>query len=81
MSLQLTITAKGQVTLRNAVLKHLGAGPGQKVDVAMLPDGRVELRAIEDAPHIGQLKGALWRSGQPRVTLTEMQDAIERGDP
>lgn len=81
MSLQLTITAKGQVTLRNAVLQHLGARPGQKVDVAMLPDGRVELRAVNDAPHISQLKGALSRPGQRPITLPEMQDAIERGDP
>jgi bifunctional DNA-binding transcriptional regulator/antitoxin component of YhaV-PrlF toxin-antitoxin module len=80
MSLQLTITAKGQVTLRNAVLRHLGAKPGQKIDVAFLPDGRVELRAIDDAPRINRLKGALWRPGLPPVSLDDMQDAIERGD-
>jgi hypothetical protein len=80
MSLQLTITAKGQVTLRHAVLQHLGAKPDQKIDVAFLPDGRVELRAVDDAPRIDRLRGALWRSEQRPVSLAEMQAAIERGE-
>ena len=31
MALELTVTAKGQVTLRRAVLNHLGVTPGAKV--------------------------------------------------
>lgn len=81
MSLHLTITAKGQVTLRTAVLEHLGARPGQKIDVAFLPNGRIELRALDDAPRISQLRGALWRPGLPTISLADMQDAIERGNP
>jgi bifunctional DNA-binding transcriptional regulator/antitoxin component of YhaV-PrlF toxin-antitoxin module len=81
MSIQLLITAKGQVTLRQSVLHHLGARPGQKIDVALLPDGRVELRALDEAPLITRLRGALKRSGQRVVSLAEMQEAIERGDP
>ncbi len=80
MPTALTITAKGQVTLRQGVLAHLSVGPGQKVDVSLLPDGRVELRAADTAPPIARLRGALRRAGQRPVTLAEMQDAIERGD-
>ena len=36
----LTITAKGQITLRRAVLEHLGVGPGDKLVMDLLPDGR-----------------------------------------
>lgn len=79
MSLQLTITTKGQVTLRQAVLAHLSTKPGQKVEVALLPNGRVQLRAAEAAPAIARLRGTLHRPGQRPVSLTEMQDAIERG--
>lgn len=79
MSLQLTITTKGQVTLRQAVLAHLSAKPGQKIAVALLPDGRVELRAADAAPGIARLRGALHRPGRRPVSLAEMQDAIERG--
>ena len=43
MALELTVTAKGQVTLRQAVLDHLGVRPGDKVGISLLPDGRVEL--------------------------------------
>ncbi|MBW4092740.1 MAG: AbrB/MazE/SpoVT family DNA-binding domain-containing protein [Proteobacteria bacterium] len=79
MSLQLTVTTKGQVTLRQAVLAHLATKPGQKVEVALLPNGRVELRAAEAAPAIARLRGALHRPGRRPVSLAEMQDAIERG--
>jgi bifunctional DNA-binding transcriptional regulator/antitoxin component of YhaV-PrlF toxin-antitoxin module len=79
MPTELTVTAKGQVTLRRSVLEHLGVGPGQKLGVALLPGGRVELRPVEALPTIGDLRGALRRAGQRVVTLQEMQEAIERG--
>lgn len=36
----LTVTAKGQVTLRKDILKHLGVHPGEKITLDKLPDGR-----------------------------------------
>lgn len=77
MPLELTITAKGQVTLRQAVLDHLGTSVGEKVRVSFLPDGRIELSAAERSGGIGRLRGALHRRGQRAVTLDEMQEAIE----
>ena len=41
----LTVTAKGQVTLRKDVLEHLGVHPGEKITVNKLPDGRIEVKA------------------------------------
>ena len=41
----LTVTAKGQVTLRKDVLEHIGVKPGEKISVEKLPDGRVEVKA------------------------------------
>ncbi len=79
MALQLTITAKGQVTLRQSVLEHLGIKPGHKVGVALLPDGRVELRAADAAPSVTRVRGALHRNRKRPVSLEEMQEAIERG--
>ena len=79
LPIELTVTAKGQVTLRQSVLEHLGVGPGQKLGVTFLPSGRVELRPVEDLPAVADLRGALRRSGQRVVTLKEMQEAIERG--
>ena len=41
----LTVTAKGQVTLRKDLLEHLGVHPGEKIAVEKLPDGRIEVAA------------------------------------
>jgi bifunctional DNA-binding transcriptional regulator/antitoxin component of YhaV-PrlF toxin-antitoxin module len=79
MAIELTVTAKGQVTLRQSVLEHLGVGPGQKLGVALLPGGRVELRPADDLPAIADLRGALHRPGQRVVSLQEMQEVVEHG--
>lgn len=79
MRTELTVTAKGQVTLRQGVLEHLGVAPGRKIGVALLPGGRVELRPVEDLPALAELRGALRQPGRRVVTLQEMQDAIESG--
>jgi antitoxin PrlF len=41
----LTVTAKGQVTLRRDLLQHLGIKPGERVDVEKLPGGELRVRA------------------------------------
>jgi bifunctional DNA-binding transcriptional regulator/antitoxin component of YhaV-PrlF toxin-antitoxin module len=79
MTLELKVTAKGQVTLRRAVLDHLGVAPGAKVSVLLLENGRIELVAAAVRDDIKSLRGALRRSGQRRVSLEEMQEAIEAG--
>ena len=42
----LTITAKGQITLRRELLQFLGIAPGQKVEVNKLPNGVLALQAV-----------------------------------
>jgi AbrB family looped-hinge helix DNA binding protein len=79
MTLELTITAKGQVTLRKAVLRHLGLRPGDRLHVDLRPNGRVELAPVEPVHDISSLAGILHRSGQRAATLEEMQAAIEAG--
>jgi hypothetical protein len=80
MALELTVTAKGQVTLRRAVLDHLGVRAGAKVSLSLLENGRVELVAAAAQGDIKNLRGALRRPGQRPVSLEEMQEAIEAGD-
>jgi bifunctional DNA-binding transcriptional regulator/antitoxin component of YhaV-PrlF toxin-antitoxin module len=41
----LTVTAKGQVTLRRDLLQHLGIKPGERVDFERLPGGELRVRA------------------------------------
>jgi hypothetical protein len=56
MSLQLTVTAKDQVTLRKAVPRHSGIKPRDKIEVALLDGGRVEL-APPAARDFSRLRG------------------------
>ncbi len=44
MAITLTVTSKGQITLRKEVLAHLGVSPGDKLDIDLLADGRMQLR-------------------------------------
>ncbi len=45
----LTVTAKGQVTLRRELLQHLGIAPGQQIEVDKLAPGVLALHA--KTPH------------------------------
>jgi AbrB family looped-hinge helix DNA binding protein len=40
----LTVTARGQVTVRKEVLQHLGIRPGEKIELDKGSDGTVTLR-------------------------------------
>jgi len=75
----LTITAKGQVTLRKDVLRHLGVRPGEKIDVDMLPDGRVEVKAARPNGQISDVFNFLKRDNGPRLSIDEMNQIIADG--
>jgi AbrB family looped-hinge helix DNA binding protein len=55
----LTVTSKGQVTLRKDLLDHLGIRPGEKIVVEKLPDGRIEVKASRPVGKISDVFGAL----------------------
>ena len=61
----LTVTAKGQVTLRKDILKHLGVQPGEKLIVDKLPDGRVEVKAAHPTGKISDVFGLLKEKERP----------------
>ena len=79
MTTTLTVTAKGQVTLRKDILEHLGVRPGDRIAVDKLPDGRVAVRAQKARGNIADAFGILKRPGQPVLTIEEINEAIERG--
>jgi AbrB family looped-hinge helix DNA binding protein len=65
----LTVTAKGQVTLRKDVLKHLGVQPGGKIAIDKLPDGRIELKAARPTGKISDAFGFLKRKDRPSLSI------------
>ena len=75
----LTVTAKGQVTLKKDLLQHLGVGPGERIAVEKLPGGRVEVRAARGAGRISDVFGLLRRKGGPRLTIEEMGKIAAEG--
>jgi AbrB family looped-hinge helix DNA binding protein len=74
----LTVTAKGQVTLRKELLDHLGIGPGEQISVDKLPDGRIEVRAAR-AGDISAVFGLLSRKGQPVLSLDDIAEISREG--
>jgi AbrB family looped-hinge helix DNA binding protein len=75
---KLTVTAKGQVTFRKDILKHLGVSPGEQLAVDKMPDGRLEVRAAPTGK-ISDAFNFLKRPGQRRVSIEEMNQVIARG--
>ena len=74
----LTITAKGQVTLRQSLLKHLGVVPGDKIDVETLPDGQLAVRAAQTGSW-GDFFGCLHVPGTAPVSIEAINEAIAEG--
>jgi len=63
----LSVTAKGQVTLKRDLLQHLGVKPGERVEFDKLPGGEIRVRAARPTGsitafigrHAGKLKSPL----------------------
>lgn len=73
----LTITAKGQMTLRRELLQHLGIAPGQQVAVHKLANGVLALQA--KAPQgLETFAGCLPPPASP-LGIEEMNTLIAEG--
>jgi len=68
----LTVTAKGQVTLRKDLLMHLGVRPGEKITMDKLPDGRLEVKAARPGGRISDVFNVLKREGAPSLSIEEL---------
>jgi bifunctional DNA-binding transcriptional regulator/antitoxin component of YhaV-PrlF toxin-antitoxin module len=75
----LTVTAKGQVTLRKDLLEHLGVHPGEKITADKLPDGRIEVRAARPTGKISDAFNFLKRENGPSLSIEEMSEIAARG--
>lgn len=75
----LTVTAKGQVTLKRELLQHLGVKPGQKVEVDVLPHGQLTVRAENPKRPIDDFIGCLAGFTGHVATIEEMNEAIADG--
>ena len=75
----LTVTARGQVTLRKEVLQHLGVKPGDKIELDLLPDAKGMLKAAPPAATINGFVGLLAGRTKKVATVEEMNEASALG--
>lgn len=78
MPITLTVTARGQITLRKEVLEHLGVRPGDKVDADLLQDGRLQVRA-KRGKSVTAIFGMLARPRQPPRSTEDLSEAAAAG--
>lgn len=73
----LTVTAKGQVTLRKMFLTHLGVRPGDTIDVEMAPDGALTVRAARPSGRISDVFNLLKRPDAPPLSIADINRITE----
>ena len=78
MAMTLTVAAKGRITLRRDLLRHLGAKPGDRLHVDLLGDGSLQLRPKRGKP-ASSIFGLLGESEAAPLTVAEIKDSTERG--
>lgn len=75
----LKVTGKGQVTLRQDVLRHLGVRPGDKISVEKLSDGRVEVKAARPKGDIRDAFNFFKRENGPTLSIEEINELAAEG--
>ena len=73
----LTVTAKGQITLKQELLRHLNVSPGQKVQVNMLPDGKLVVQPAAKTGSIERFFGSLEQKDGPKLTIAQIKKITE----
>lgn len=73
----LTVTAKGQITLKQELLRHMNVGPGEKVEVEKLPDGRLVVGPAVKTGSITKFSGYLAKEGTPKLTIAQIKKITE----
>jgi antitoxin PrlF len=76
---KLTITAKGQVTLKQDLLNHLGVGPGERIEVDKLPESRIIVRAVSQDGTMADFIGCLSQRDGRKLTIDEINEIGSAG--
>jgi len=75
----LTVTAKGQVTLKRDLLQHLGVTPGERVECDKLPGGDLLIKAARPTGTIDAFLGLLCGKTRKVATIEEINHAAAAG--
>jgi bifunctional DNA-binding transcriptional regulator/antitoxin component of YhaV-PrlF toxin-antitoxin module len=75
----LTVTVKGQITLKRDLLQHLGIKPGERLDFEKLPGGELRVRAARPTGTIDGFLGLLADKTKKVATIEEINEAAAAG--
>lgn len=75
----ITVSAKGQITLRKELLRHLGIHPGEKITIDTLPGGEVRIRAVRPTGKISDAFGMLKQDGRKPLSIEEINEFAAKG--
>ncbi len=75
----LTVTMKGQVTLKRELLQHLGIKPGDRIALDKLPGGELRVRAEQPAGTITTFIGRHAGKVKKPLTLDEINEIAASG--
>ena len=71
--IELKITAKGQITFKQSLLKHLGVEPGEKLEVDTLPGGKIMVGPLRQKDSMQNFIGCLSSQDTPTLTIDEIE--------
>lgn len=75
----ITVTAKGQVTLKKDLLRHLGVNPGDRIAIDKLPDGRLQARAVKPSGRIADVFDLFKDANGPTLSIEEINEIAAEG--
>lgn len=75
----LTVTMKGQVTLKRELLQHLGIKPGERIALEKLPGGELRVRAERPAGTISSFIGRHAGKMKKPLTVDEINEIVASG--
>ncbi|WP_273719323.1 MULTISPECIES: AbrB/MazE/SpoVT family DNA-binding domain-containing protein [Bartonella] len=75
----LTVTAKGQVTLKRDLLQHLGVKPGERINFEKLPGGELRIKAAQPTSTIDSFIGRFAGKVKKTLTVEEMNEIAASG--
>jgi len=73
------VTARGQVTFPKEVLQHLGIKPRAKIELNLLPGGRIVLKAARPTGSMAGFVGLLAGRTTKIATIEEINEATTLG--
>jgi bifunctional DNA-binding transcriptional regulator/antitoxin component of YhaV-PrlF toxin-antitoxin module len=75
----LTVTMKGQITLKRELLQHLGVKPGERVSLDRLPGGELRVKAAKSTGDIDSFIGRHAGKVENPMTIEEMNEIAAAG--